>query len=70
MKKEIVVLNIKNIDVNHCLALPELGINEELIPEKKIAVEFVVDKKGSFTFFYNVYYGAGHNSVSRRLIVK
>lgn len=65
-----VKLNIKSLDVTHGFALPDFGVSKRLEPGKTTSVEFVADKKGTFTFFCNVVCGSGHPDMKGILIVK
>ena len=67
---DTVILNIKSIDVAHGIAIPTFGVSERLNPGKEIIVEFIADKKGTFTFFCNVQCGSGHSSMRGQLIVE
>ena len=69
-KGDNVILNIKSIDVSHGFSLPTFGVSERLNPGKEIRVEFIADKKGTFTFFCNVQCGSGHGSMRGQLIVE
>ncbi|MCH7902569.1 cupredoxin domain-containing protein, partial [archaeon] len=64
-----VKLTIESVDVAHGFALPDFGVNEQLIPGQTTNIEFVADKKGSYRFFCNVVCGQGHSSMSGLLIV-
>ena len=64
-----VVLNIVSTDVKHGIALPAFGVSQDLNPGEKVRVEFVADKKGTYTFFCNVYCGEGHRGMKGSLIV-
>jgi rhodanese-related sulfurtransferase len=65
-----VILNIKSVEGSHGIALFDFGINEYLVPEDEVSVEFIADKKGVFNFFCNVPCGHGHSSMGGQLIVK
>jgi cytochrome c oxidase subunit 2 len=65
-----VILNIESIDVTHGFALSEFGVSERLESGKTTTVEFVADKKGSFSFFCNVLCGSGHGSMRGTLVVQ
>ncbi len=65
-----VKLNITSIDVAHGIALPEFGVSAYLAPGKKTTVEFVADKKGTFSFFCNVFCGEGHRNMKGVLVVE
>lgn len=63
-------LNIKSIEGYHGIAMFDFGINEYLVPEDEVSVEFLADKKGTFNFFCNVPCGIGHRNMGGQLIVK
>ena len=65
-----VILHIKSIDKSHGFALPDYKINAYLEPGKEVTVEFIADKKGTFTFFCNVPCGSGHRSMKGTLVVE
>lgn len=65
-----VELHIESVDVTHGFALPEFGINERLNPGRDVHVNFVADKKGTFSFYCSVPCGSGHGRMSGQLIVK
>lgn len=67
---DTVKLTITSIDVTHGFNLPDFGINERLNPGKPVTVEFVADKKGTFTFACSVPCGSGHSGMSGRLVVE
>ena len=69
-KGEMVRLNIKSLDVTHGFALPALGISEVLEPGKTTTVEFQATREGTYSFFCNVFCGAGHSSMRGTLIVE
>ena len=64
-----VVIHVKSIDVEHGIALPAFGISQNLNPGEEVTLEFVADQKGEFTFFCNVYCGAGHRDMKGTLVV-
>ncbi len=57
-------------DVPHGLAINEFNVNMYLTGSTPQTVEFIADKKGTFTFFCNIPCGAGHSSMRGRLIVR
>lgn len=59
-----VTLHLMSLDVAHGFALPEFGIEEELLPKEPITVTFIADRKGNFPFVCSVICGAGHNHAS------
>ena len=67
---DIVVLNIESIDVTHGFAISAFGINERLSPGNTVRIEFVADRKGSFSFFCSVQCGSGHTRMRGTLIVE
>lgn len=67
---DTVRLQIKNIDVTHGFSLPAFGVNKQLDAGKTTTVEFVADKKGTFTFACSVFCGAGHSSMTGKMVVE
>lgn len=67
---DTVKLHIKSIDISHGFGLPEFGITERLEPGVIVDVEFVADKKGTFTFSCTVFCGIGHSGMNGQLIVE
>lgn len=67
-----VTLNLMSLDVTHGFALPEFGIEAELLPNEPVTVTFIADRKGNFPFVCNVICGSGHDHASMvgNLIVK
>ena len=64
-----VVLNVMSIDVEHGFYLPDFSINQKLMPNNNVKVEFTADKKGTFTFKCNVPCGSGHKEMTGTLVV-
>lgn len=67
---EKVRLTVTSVDVTHGFALPDFNVNLNLEPGKTVGAEFTAEKKGTFTFFCNVYCGQGHREMSGMLIVE
>ncbi|MBI3366648.1 cupredoxin domain-containing protein [Candidatus Roizmanbacteria bacterium] len=67
---ETVRLKVKSVDVAHGFSLPDFSVDERLEPGKEITVEFVANKKGTFTFFCSVLCGKGHRDMKGTLIVE
>lgn len=65
-----VTLHIMSLDVAHGFALPEYGIEEELLPHEPVTVSFVADRKGNFPFVCSVICGHDHPSMVGNLIVE
>jgi len=69
-KGDTVKLNIKSVDVDHGIALPEFGISETIKAGKESKIEFIANKTGEFTFSCSVFCGEGHKAMKGKLIVK
>ena len=67
---DTVKLTITSIDVAHGFAITAFGVNSRLNPGQTTTVEFVADKKGTFTFFCSVKCGTGHPGMKGTLIVE
>ncbi len=66
---DTVLLHIESTDVTHGISIPEFEVYENLIPGETVDIQFVADKKGTFTFSCSVYCGSGHNYMTGQLIV-
>ncbi|MBU0957588.1 MAG: cupredoxin domain-containing protein [Nanoarchaeota archaeon] len=64
-----VVMNVESKDVTHGISIPQFGVSERLNPGDDVHVEFVANKKGTFSFFCNVPCGSEHRSMQGMLIV-
>lgn len=69
-KGDMVKLSITSEDVTHGFSLMAFDINEDLEPGETVNVEFVADKRGTFTFSCSVYCGSGHGGMKGTLIVE
>lgn len=67
---DTVQLNITSLDVAHGFSLGVFGVNERIEPGSTVNIQFVADKKGTFTFSCNVFCGSGHGRLKGSLIVK
>lgn len=67
---DIVNLSITSTDVAHGFSLRQFGVSADLQPGKTVQVEFVADKKGTFSFICNVFCGSGHGSMKGSLVVE
>jgi cytochrome c oxidase subunit 2 len=68
---DTVRITASSADVVHGLALPDFNVNLRLEPgAQPQTATFVADKKGTFTFYCNVYCGAGHTDMKGQLIVE
>lgn len=66
---ELVRLIIHNADVQHGLAIPELGVNQDIPPDGAV-IEFTASEAGTFEFFCSVWCGEGHMEMRGRLVVE
>ena len=57
-------------DVPHGLKIKEFGVEMKLQDSNPQTVEFIADKKGTFTFYCSVPCGANHKEMKGKLIVK
>jgi len=67
---DTVRLIINSIDVAHGFAISTFGVNERLNAGETVTVEFVADRKGTFSFFCSVFCGSGHGGMRGSLIVE
>ena len=65
-----VILNIESIDVTHGFTISGFGVSEQLVPGNTVKIEFVADKKGTFSFFCNIFCGSGHSGMKGTLVVE
>lgn len=68
-KGERVRLIIHNADVKHGLAIPELGVNEDIPPDGAV-VTFMASKQGTFEFFCSVWCGEGHMEMRGKIVIE
>ncbi|MBI4143839.1 cupredoxin domain-containing protein [Candidatus Woesearchaeota archaeon] len=57
-------------DVTHGFVIKEYDISMQLDDNTEKTVEFVADKKGTFSFFCNIPCGSGHGGMRGQLIVR
>lgn len=69
-KGQTVHLTLESTDVPHSFALSEYGINEVLLPDQPVTIEFVADQEGVFTSFCAVPCGAGHSAMKGTFTVE
>lgn len=65
-----VTLHLMSLDVTHGFALPEFGIEEELLPKEPVTVTFIADRRGNFPFVCSILCGHSHTSMVGNLIVE
>ena len=69
-KGQTVKLHISTAEGNHGIAIPDFGISAQLPVGTEKTIEFVADKKGTYSFFCNVFCGSGHKDMKGTLIVE
>jgi len=69
-QNDIVKINLTSEDVPHGLAIKEYGINVSVKKDEIKKIEFLADKKGTFTFYCSVFCGMGHSKMQGKLIVE
>ena len=69
-QNDIVKLTLTSKDVAHGLAIKEYGINLSVKKGEVKKIEFLADKKGTFTFRCSVFCGLGHSKMQGKLIVE
>ncbi len=69
-KGDTVKLHITSLDVTHGFALPDYGINEQIVPGQTTDITFVADKSGTFGFRCSVMCGQGHRQMTGTLVVQ
>lgn len=71
---DTVLIHIKGLDDGsgngHGFSLSNFKINEVIRKDKTTEIEFIADKKGTFTFSCSVPCGSGHSSMKGTLIVE
>ncbi len=68
-KGEPVVLKLKSLDRQHGFNCRELGIREDINPDKITDVHLIPEKAGTFAFSCDVFCGSGHDDMSGQIIV-
>ena len=67
---DIVRINVTSTDVDHGFVISAFGVNVEVNASQTEHVEFVADKKGTYTIFCSVFCGTGHGNMKGTLIVE
>lgn len=67
---DTVILHATSIDVEHGISIPTFNVNKRIEAGKTVDVQFVADKKGTYTFFCSVFCGSGHSGMNGKLIVQ
>jgi cytochrome c oxidase subunit 2 len=63
-------LNVRTVDVGHGLYLDGYDIDEEILPDEEVTIEFVADKEGKFAIRCSVTCGPFHPYMKAELIVE
>ncbi|MCA9229972.1 MAG: c-type cytochrome [Planctomycetales bacterium] len=66
---ESVKLVVRSDDTTHGIVIPDLEINEKLLPGQPVEIEFIAPEPGAYDFFCSVVCGWGHNSMTGYLLV-
>ena len=70
LKKDVpVVLEFTSEDVPMGFNVPDLGARTDIVPGKVTRMRLVPDKVGSFTFYCDIFCGAGHEDMSGTIVV-
>ncbi len=67
---QVVELDIVTADVQHGLAVPELGIKAAVHPGDVTEVKFRADKKGEFLMRCYILCGPGHDDMQGKIVVE
>ena len=67
---DTVRMNVTSTDVDHGIAISAFGVNQPVKAGDTEQIEFVADKKGTYTIFCSVFCGSGHGSMKGTLIVQ
>lgn len=68
-KGEPVVLKLRSLDRQHGFFCRELGIREDINPDKMTEVHLIPQKAGTFNFLCDVFCGEGHEDMNGKIIV-
>lgn len=64
-----VVLELSTADRKHGFQVPDLHIDEEIVPGKTTRVRLVPERAGRFEFHCSVFCGGGHEEMTGVLVV-
>ena len=65
-----VVLELTTTDRKHGFLVPDLHIDEEIVPGKPTRVRVVPDKAGTYPFHCSVFCGGGHEEMTGVIVVR
>src|SRR5450830_1843067 len=70
LKKGVpVVFELSSLDIPMGFNVPDFGVRADMLPGQVARLRLVPDKTGEFTFYCDIFCGAGHESMSGSLIV-
>jgi cytochrome c oxidase subunit 2 len=64
-----VILELRSLDRKHGFSAPELGIREDIVPDKPTRVRLVPAKLGTFAVHCDVFCGEGHEGMDAEIVV-
>ncbi|MGZ6144134.1 MAG: cupredoxin domain-containing protein [Myxococcales bacterium] len=64
-----VVLEITSLDRKHGFQVKDLGVDEEISPDKPTRIRIVPDRAGTFEFHCDVFCGSGHEDMAGQIVV-
>jgi cytochrome c oxidase subunit II len=67
---QVVELDIETADVQHGLAVPDLGIKEPVRKGQVTTVLFRADKKGEYPMACYIICGPGHDDMAGKIVVE
>jgi len=56
---DTVRLKVKSVDVDHGIAIPQLGVNQPVPAGESVTIEFRATQKGQFPLICSVFCGSG-----------
>jgi heme/copper-type cytochrome/quinol oxidase subunit 2 len=70
---DTVVIRIQGLDEGrgngHGFAVSDFNVNEQIGKDKTVTIEFIADKKGTFTFACSVPCDSGHATMKGKLVI-
>lgn len=67
---DTVRITVTSANETHGFVIPDFGVNKVINPGAPVTVEFVANKKGTFTFRCSVFCGEGHGKMTGTLVVE
>ncbi|NQU79676.1 cupredoxin domain-containing protein [Candidatus Woesearchaeota archaeon] len=65
-----IMLTVTSSDVNHGIAIPDFGVNQNVPAEESVEIVFIANRRGEFEFFNPVYSGKDWKQMKGKLIVR